>query len=86
MNLNDWKSLLRYVFNHVFWALVLVGLASSTPIGRDDADPGQWGARSGMRLHTDSLTGCQYLANPSGGITARVDRAGKHVGCGEVRP
>lgn len=46
---------------------------------RDDTDPA--GGRSGMHLRTDALTGCQYLSEPRGGITPRVDRSGRHMGC-----
>ena len=37
--------------------------------------------RSGLRLHTDNLTGCQYLSTFLGGPTPRLDAEGKHVGC-----
>lgn len=46
---------------------------------RDDTDPP--GERSGMSLYIDHRTGCQYLGIPFGGITPRVDGAGRHVGC-----
>jgi len=32
-----------------------------------------------MRLHTDHLTGLQYLSAPGGGITPRLDRDGRHM-------
>ena len=47
---------------------------------RDDSD-GIDGERSGMSVHTDALTGCQYLSTPSGGVITRRDGAGRHVGC-----
>ena len=59
----------------VFW---MIGI---TPLGRDDSDPGRWGARSNLAPRTDSLTGCQYLETARGGLTPRLDRDGKHVGC-----
>jgi hypothetical protein len=49
--------------------------ASCAP--HDDTDPP--GGRSGLRLFTDHHTGCQYLGNPFGGITPRVDREGRHI-------
>lgn len=58
--------------------LVLGVIAACSPYDSTD-EPG--GQRSGMRLHTDSLTGCQYLSIPLGGLTPRVDGAGRHVGC-----
>lgn len=42
-------------------------------------------ARSGMGLHTDALTGCQYLSTPKGGITPRLDASGRHL-CGDMEP
>lgn len=43
----------------------------------DNSDPP--GGRSGMRIYTDNLTGCQYLARPSGSLTPRLLRDGKQV-------
>lgn len=61
----------------VLFAALIVGLSSCQP--KDDTDPHD--GRSGMSLHTDHLTGCQYLSKPFGGITPRVDGEGRHVGC-----
>lgn len=47
---------------------------------RDDTDPPS--GRSGMGLHTDARTGCQYLSRA--GLTPRLDATGKHI-C-EARP
>lgn len=55
----------------------VVGLAASDP-PRDDTDGP---TRSGMRLLTDFGTGCQYLAAPIGGLTARLGPDGRHMGC-----
>lgn len=44
---------------------------------RDATDPTN--GRSGMRLHTDAETGCQYLSVYGGGITARLDAGGKQI-------
>lgn len=44
---------------------------------RDDTDSPS--ARSNMRLHTDHRTGLQYLSAPGGGLTPRLDAAGKHM-------
>ena len=66
------------------WILVgyfFVALVGRSPIGRDDSDPGEWGKRSGLALRTDSLTGCMYLEARSGGLTPRLSRDGKHIGC-----
>lgn len=61
----------------IFLALLAVVSACSP---RDDTDPTGW-RRSGMTLFTDNMTGCQYLGRPFGGITPRLDGAGRHVGC-----
>jgi hypothetical protein len=37
--------------------------------------------RSGMRLHTDHETGCQYLSIRSAGLTPRLAADGSHMGC-----
>lgn len=59
--------------------LVLL-IADSLVFARDDSDPAGT-ARSGMLIRTDNLTGCQYLRAGSGGLTPRVDGAGRHIGC-----
>ncbi len=66
----------------VFGAFSLVAVvADQGP--KDNTDPPH--GRSGMRLHADNLTGCQYLSIPGGGITPRLTADGRHMGCGEVR-
>jgi hypothetical protein len=64
-------------------ALIWLGAAgyAVSPIGRDDTDPGQWGARSGLMPYTDAATGCQYLRAGFGGITPRLTAKGEHMGC-----
>ena len=62
-------------------AMVLAGIhfaGSMLGVGMDDTDVSAT-KRSGMRLHTDALTGCQYLAANGGGITPRLDASGKHI-------
>jgi hypothetical protein len=68
---NEWRTVLA-----LLGAFVLVA-SCATP--KDDTDPPH--SRSGLALHTDHLTGCQYLAKPLGGITPRVDGKGRHLGC-----
>jgi hypothetical protein len=66
------------------WLLVvyfLVVMIGKSPMARDDTDPGEWGKRSGLMPRTDSRTGCQYLESTNGGLTPRLDRSGKQVGC-----
>lgn len=59
--------------------LVLGGVAalSGRSFDATDAPPN----RSGMSLHTDAQTGCQYLGGKSGGLTPRLSAEGKHLGC-----
>lgn len=64
-------------FFGVFVGCVLVLLLSSSGSRRDSTDGPD--SRSGMRLHTDHLTGLQYLSAPGGGITPRLDRDGRHM-------
>lgn len=69
---------MKHILAVLLILLTLVVLGMCSP--RDDTDePG--GERSGMSLHTDAMTGCQYLSVTLGGLTPRVDRAGRHVGC-----
>lgn len=66
---------------YIIIALAIVAIAAIGACSpRDDTDD-LGGKRSGMSLHTDALTGCQYLSVPLGGMTPRVDGAGRHVGC-----
>lgn len=63
----------------LFFVIFVTLVGACTP--KDDTDPPE--GRSGMSLHTDHLTGCQYLSKPLGGITPRVDGRGRHLGCKE---
>lgn len=48
----------------------------------DDTDPPRGWGRSGLRVYTDNLTGCQYLAPPGGDLTPRLAGRGlNQVGC-----
>lgn len=57
---------------------VLNFLLGPTSLGRDDTDSAR--ERSGLGLHTDYGTGCQYLSAKGGGLTPRMF-AGQHMGC-----
>lgn len=81
MTLKDAKNFTQWIARWAFAGLVAGWLISQLPIGRDDTDPGAWGARSGMIPATDSATGCQYLRAPGGGITPRLTESGQHMGC-----
>lgn len=63
-------------------AIVLAAsyLVSASPWGRGDSDQQEWfSPRSGLKVSTDELTGCQYFVGPSGGVIRRVDGKGRHV-------
>lgn len=68
-------------------SLVLAGMILAGTVnwlleaGKNDSDPPQHGARSGLRTHVDSLTGCQYLSTYKGGLVKRKDTDGNQVGC-----
>ena len=47
-------------------------------VGRDSTDGKN---RSGMRLHVDNETGCEYLSAVGGGIAPRLDANGLQMGC-----
>lgn len=56
----------------IFTALIVLGIKADKkwPPNRDAAF-----------ISVDSGTGCQYLQNPNGGITPRIDTDGIHMGC-----
>ena len=47
----------------------------------DDSDDEINKIRSGLEVHTDHKTGCQYLSTLIGGLTPRADVRGEQVGC-----
>lgn len=47
------------------------------PGKKDDTDSDD--RRSGLVLYTDNKTGLQYIGNPLGGITPRLDETGRHM-------
>ena len=56
----------------ITWVLNTMGLMV------DDSDLNGFN-RSGLRVHTDHKTGCQYLSAVFGGVTPRVDLAGRII-------
>lgn len=77
----------RHWVNMAFYAVIAITVLSiafsffsptdSTDYSRTD--------RSGLKLHTDAMTGCQYLSTSGGGITPRLDNRGHHV-CQHTTP
>lgn len=47
-------------------------------IETDDSDLSRF-KRSGLKLHTDYKTGCQYFSSSRGGVYPRLDRNGKQI-------
>ena len=88
MTLDEGKLLAKYIFelirsaaNKLVIAIVIVWLAAYfMPIGRDNTDP-PWPGHSGMRLYTDSLTGCQYLGTGEALIPRMSSDSNTQLGC-----
>lgn len=59
------------------WAISTV-FATIFPPSYDATDP-PGGGRSGLSILTDCETGLQYLTASSGGLTPRLDEAGKQM-------
>lgn len=62
-------------------AIIVLGLIGSI-VGypqKDDTDPSD--GRSGLKIYTDSGTGCQYLSVSGGGVTPRLSVDGQPI-CG----
>lgn len=66
----------------VYSAVILGTALILYAMGGDSTDGAQ---RSNMKLHTDAMTGCQYLSVSGGGITPRLGLDGKQI-CSEYRP
>ena len=66
------------LFIGIFIALVFVLDRAGFMLGRDSTDGER--VRSGMRLHIDAATGCEYLS-VQGGLFPRLDSHGR-VSCG----
>jgi hypothetical protein len=82
MELETLKKWTLWIARLIALVIVIAWTIAQTPLGRDDTDSGSWGGgRSGMKVMTDALTGCQYLTVPGGGITPRLEGYGQHVGC-----
>lgn len=66
----------------VYGAVIIAVAIALYVIGGDSTDGA---TRSNMKLHTDAMTGCQYLSVAGGGITPRLGADGKQI-CSEPRP
>lgn len=77
------KDLLLTAFLGFSLVITITAVANAARIMYDSTDDSLAGERSGLRLHTDNLTGCQYLSAPSAGLTPRLNRDGKQLCGGE---
>lgn len=62
-------------------ALTLIALQFTANIfgfGVDNSDISAW-KRSGMKIHTDALTGRQYLSSRGGGLYPRIGIDGEQI-------
>lgn len=63
------------------WAAIFVCVYMLLDINFDRDSTDSEDKRSGMSLHTDNATGCQYLSAAWGGLTPRLTPDGQHMGC-----
>lgn len=70
------KGAIRYVFHNVAIAIIIIWIAILFANGfdfkTDNSDYDGWN-RSGLKIHTDALTGVQYVSTRGGGLTPRID-------------
>lgn len=70
------------VLQVIAFLVITSWIINASPLGRDDSDKQGWFvARSGVKIVTDELSGCQYLSTSNGGITPRLNLDGSIVGC-----
>jgi hypothetical protein len=60
-------------------AFLIIGVISSMFTSYDSTDDERNGVRSGLVLHIDHGTGCQYLSKPGAGLTPRLDDRGEQI-------
>lgn len=72
-----WRFTAKFAACLVFLSMALYAIAYTTDIGRDSTDTPN--KRSGMTIRYDAMTGCQYLESSRGGLTPRLDKAGKMI-------
>ncbi len=70
------KTLSIYLI--IGYAIMFLLRYSAGDFDRDTTDGER---RSGMGLHVDAETGCEYLSTMRGGITPRISYDGTHKGC-----
>jgi len=60
--------------------ILLSGTGLVVSLATNDRDNTDGDTRSGMTLHTDAATGCEYLST-KGGMTPRLTASGQQRGC-----
>jgi hypothetical protein len=84
-NLNHvetFKECVHYIALLFILAIAIQTVITISPWFRDNSDKQGWFAsRSGLRLHQDHLTGCQYIESNNGSLLKRTDSKGQHIGC-----
>jgi len=79
MTSSEYKELLRWAAVRISWlVMVIVAFSVLRPI--DSMDIGRL-SRSGLAVHLDNKTGCQYLSTNSGGLMPRMTSHGTHMEC-----
>jgi hypothetical protein len=74
--MNIYDAIKKDLFRLLGLVFLLILVLDFFKVGWDSTD-GE--SRSGLDLHTDNLTGCQYLSSPRGGLVPRVDKEGTHI-------
>lgn len=80
------KTALGQVFQKIgVWAFVClliftcISLSVNWLKGNFDRDSTDGVERSGMKIHIDAQTGCQYLSVKGGGVTPRINPNGQPI-------
>jgi hypothetical protein len=74
--MNVYNAIKKDLFRIVIFVFLLILVLNFFKVGWDSTD-GE--SRSGLGLHTDNLTGCQYLSSSRGGLIPRLDSDGTHI-------
>ena len=80
--MNVYDAIKKDLFRLIIFVFLLTLVLNFFKVGWDSTD-GE--SRSGLGLHTDNLTGCQYLSSPRGGLVPRFGNDGSHL-CNRQEP
>lgn len=70
------RRIAKTILFFIICTLIFSWLATIFQIGFDSTDGA---SRSGMKIYTDAMTGCEYLSSQTGGLTPRLDKNSKHI-------